>query len=343
MSLPVDSFSIAGGMFGKEAKDPSTFFPWTNRSCLKTVNARSAFYFLCRTLRPPTVWLPSFICPEMITAANTSSMPVAFYPIDRHLHVQNHEWVSNVQPKDVVLAVDYFGFEPPGMPWQALKNRRVWIVQDAAQSLLSEFSRPYADFILFSPRKHIGVPSGGILLSRDALPFSMEDLQPAPKTFSHAAERAFHQRTAYDGNLQTEWYSSYCAAEAIQPVGAYRMEIQTEQRLQSGFTLDKIRQSRRTNYSILLNALQNHALFKSLPDKVTPIGFPMYTMSRNRLRDQLWESRLYCPIHWHLEQAVPQQFEESHELSRRVITLLCDQRVSKDQLRQIISIVQESA
>ena len=72
--------------------------------------------------------------------------------------------LQGVRTGDAVLVVSYFG-NPIAPSWCTLSRQRpeiVWI-EDRAQALWPN-SNPMGSWVVYSPRKLIGVPDGGVLV-----------------------------------------------------------------------------------------------------------------------------------------------------------------------------------
>src|ERR1700690_3858236 len=108
--------NIIGGMyglelFGQEVTSAKAHEPaFLTQPHLLLATARSAFTLLARMLRPKTVWLPAYLCDVMLGAFSAHLMDVRFYPVDEHLGIAEEDWLSEIQPNDMVLFIDYFGF-----------------------------------------------------------------------------------------------------------------------------------------------------------------------------------------------------------------------------------------
>jgi len=53
----------------------------------------------------------------------------------------------------------------------------------------------------------------------------------------------------------------------------------------------------------------------------------------------LFDDNIYPPIHWNIDNIVPDEFEESHVLSHHIMTLPCDQRYGKNDMKRMAEIV----
>jgi dTDP-4-amino-4,6-dideoxygalactose transaminase len=339
MSYP-NKGNIMGGMFGLEKltynDQPQAHF--FQEPCLKLFNARSGINVLCQLLRPAKVWLPSYLCNSMVDAV-PKNVAIGFYAIDMALRVAELGWISGIKRGDLVLFIDYFGFDLHSEAMQEVRERKAWILQDAAQALLSTFTRPHADFILFSPKKTVGVPDGGILQSQCSEDFCSVKLKTAPAYAVQAVYDAFWMRTNFDYTGAGDWFNQYKTAEKMTPIGNFQMSRLSEALLRSGFDYIQIAQQRKANYRYLLEEVPNKGLFPFLPDTVTPLGFPIFCVNREQLQARLYAENIFCPVHWPLASAVPQAFKHSYKLSKKLLTLLCDHRYSVSLLNKITTIV----
>jgi dTDP-4-amino-4,6-dideoxygalactose transaminase len=333
-----------GGMFGLEKptciEQPQAHF--LQEPCLKLFNGRSGINVLCQLIRPKKVWLPAYLCHSMIDAV-PKNMTIDFYAVDMTLRVAEYEWISRVKRGDLVLFIDYFGFDLHAKVMQAVKERKAWILQDAAQALLSTFARPYADFILFSPKKTLGIVDGGILQSQCSEDFSSVKLNTAPVEAIRAFYDAFRMRTNFDQTGAGDWYSQYKTAESITPIGNFQMTPISEALLRYGFDYTQIAQRRKNNYQCLLDEIANKGLLPFLPEDVAPLGFPISCTNREQLNRKLYAENIFCPIHWPPAKIVPKTFKQAHKLNHKILTLLCDQRYTASQVYRVASIVKGGA
>lgn len=333
---------IMGGMFGSEGMDyieqPLPLF--LQEPCLKLINGRSGIQILCDLLGPRKVWMPSYLCHSM-TKAVPQRCSLEFFPINENLQIKNLDWLQAVSRGDLVLFIDYFGFNPNHEVMQAVKERGAWILQDAAQALLSTFERPFADFVLYSPRKTVGIPDGGILKSQCDVDFSDVLLKDPPPEFVLAATNVFWARTLFDRTGAGDWFSLYRMTESLNPIGGYRMTDLSLALLKNGFDYDQIARTRRSNYRALYESLSRVSLLGELFDNVVPLGFPIICSHREKLLSELYAQKIFCPVHWPLAGVVPEIFNGAHWLSQKILTVLCDQRLCESQINQLRRKVRE--
>lgn len=332
---------IIGGMFGLEVVPPpqasSPLF--LNGNSLLLANARSGIAILIELLTPAVVWMPSYYCGHVLGIVEERATAVRYYEVNYHLALPSLAWVEEVQVNDLVVMTDYFGFQcDPGCK-KLVKERGAWLLEDACQALLSEEVGLYADFVLFSPRKFLGVPDGGILVVNNDISDDISTLEKAPaewwlKAFTASALRGEFDRHGGD----RRWFELFQETEVTAPVGAFAMSELSRSLLQYSFDYRLIAERRVENYELLASQLGEFALLPVLPEGVVPMGFPIHITDRDRIRQIFFSHDIFPPVHWQIIGVVPEKFRESHRLSTDIMTLPCDQRYGEQDMERIINV-----
>lgn len=272
---------IIGGMFGLELSALEKFPAQTDNPPflagphLLLATARSAFTILARTLRPKTVWLPSYLCGVLMGAFPAHLMKVRFYPIDERLSIAEEDWLSEVQANDMVLFIDYFGFHSWDNWGVEARHRGAWVVEDAAQALLREYFSKQSHYVVFSPRKFAGIPEGGILLALNGAKLPEESLATSPALWWMEATRASILRAEYDRHGgERKWFEIFQKTEADAPLEPFRMSDLSLLILKHAVDWQRVSQQRRENFKFLASELRQLALFPELPNEVVPWGSP---------------------------------------------------------------------
>ncbi len=301
------------------------------------VTARSVVKLLVRALRPANVWVPSYICGVVIDAVREPGVRIRFYPVDESLNVASHDWLTQISPGDVAIFVDYFGFDSWATFGAAAKARGACIVEDACHAMLNEHFSPCSDYIFFSPRKFVGVPDGGIVITANNAQFPHSNLYPAPADWFLLALKASARRAEFDRfGGDRDWFEMFQSAESSGPREPCRMSDLSAALLQI-IDWAIIKKRRRRNYEFLLSKLSELAIFPDLPRDVVPLGFPIRVRNRDRVRRLLFNERIYPPVHWDIAELVPKEFAASHLLAREIMTLPCDQRYNAEDMRRIVA------
>ena len=335
--------SIIGGKFGLpmtiSMADQSPSFLEGNPILL--ANARSGIRLAVEHSRPPTVWLPSYCCGTMVAGADVPGTSIRFYAVDEHLTTQGEEMLSSVDPGDLAILVDYFGFATDAGLMAALMQAGVLVLHDRSQALLSDSPKVVADFVLYSPRKLIGVADGGILHARRRI--DRDGLAPIPADCFGPLFAAVLQRRDFDiGAGDRQWRALFAQGQAHMPIGRYAMSDLSSSLLHRAFDYEAIARRRRANYETLSARLARVALLPDLEPGSVPLGFPVIVSQRDRVRDHLFSHDIYPPVHWPLTGIVPEAFHESHFLATRIMTLPCDQRYAPADMEYIADCAEEA-
>ncbi len=302
-------------------------------------NARSALNRLLLHLQPAKVWLPAYLCPDLLMAL-PPGQNWEYYALDSDLKPARSELLQKIVPGELVLVIAYLGFAPDSNWLMQLRELGAKIVLDASQALYLKPSHAQ-DYLLYSPRKWGGLSDGGLLIGPDLPP------QPAPNNRPPPAWQKLHQAQVLrqefevqgqnNAALQAEWFGLFREAESEQPVGDWAMTAESQGRLKPLMRDPLIPFQRRKNYQRLLAELAEWALFPDLPSETVPLAFALCVQQRDALQSALAEKRIYCPIYWPLAGHVPLSFSESHSLSKIILALPCDQRYNEADMEKILA------
>jgi hypothetical protein len=336
--------SIIGGLFGLESAPQLQTLtpPFLSERDVFLVNARSGIWLLVNRLRPPQVWVPSYLCHTIAGAIDTNVTVLRFYEVDYDLKVRSNQWVSEVMSGDMVIFIDYFGFSYDRQLGVCVKEKGAWVIEDACQALLSSHVGILSDFVLFSLRKWIGVPDGGVL--RLPANFSLIDIPletPDASWWLKALHAAILRREFDDGLPTREWFRIFREAEDTAPTGPYAMSQLSRAIIEHSVDYAIIAEKRIQNYRTLLDRLAAYAIFPKIEPDVVPLGFPLRDAKRDAVRQALFERQMYPPVHWLIEDVVPPEYEGSHRLARQIMTLPCDQRYGPEDMERIADVFLE--
>jgi dTDP-4-amino-4,6-dideoxygalactose transaminase len=334
---------VIGGMFGlegiSEVKHSAPNF--LQNQNLFLVNARSGIRLLAELLSPPQIWMPSFLCNSILQAVKR--MNVRFYEVNYNLAVVSVEWFEDIEPGDLVILIDYFGFQFDSSVAPPLKEQGAWILEDASQALLTDKVGLSSDFVLFSPRKFLGVPDGGVLICNQKIKDGEIELDSPPAEWWFNALKASILRRDFDREgTNRRWIELFQQTETEQPIGFYVMSDFSQMLLRYAFDYAAIAQRRVENYRILAETLARIALYPTLSDQVVPLGFPIRVKDRDRVRQALFEHEIFPPIHWPIQNIVPDEFRESHRLADDIMTLPCDQRYDCSDIERMARLIRKT-
>lgn len=332
-----------GGFFelhepGEAADGPSVLEAWTaGRRYAAFANARSAFAALAAMTPEATIWLPAFMCLDLMDGL--PSERVRFYPVIEGFEPSLAIVEAEARAGDLLLLAAHFGL-PVAASVREFADRRndLRIVEDRAQAL-GPGPGSSGGYELYSPRKLLGVADGGVLVAPDA----MTPL-PAPTLQANAEElwRAPLLRHADPGGADNgRWHSANQAKEAAMRAGQEAITARSLAIL-SSTPIAGLAQRRLANWWALDARL---CAWSALPADPTapPLGYVLRLAPevRDRLLAALHVERIFAAVHWPAIAAAEADFPREAGWTRELVTLPCDHRYGEPEMSRIADLVME--
>lgn len=335
-----------GGFFGLELPVGGGFRQHWQLSdpCLAFANARSAFAALLEAVGGRPIWLPAYICPEF--AAVVPHDRLRWYPIEDDLSPCVPFLEHWVRSDDLVLGVDFFG-RPPNAAFLAFVagHPRILFVEDCAQAI--DTGQPaWGDWRLFSPRKLVGVPDGGLLVACSVRAETFVPSASVSPDFAEAVTWAMPQLSRFEDRdeLSNEiWHTLNQAKEAALTVSASRIS-RLSWELLGLFDVDTIGVARRRNFEVLAALLPELALLKEASPSFVPLGFPVCIPAGRRtpVREVLHRHRIFPSVHWEGLRSPAATFAREHTLADQLLTLPCDHRYGPADMERVAIVLREA-
>lgn len=325
-----------GGFFEAHAPSPaaggeSVLSVWTReRPYAAFVNARSAFAALAARRRDAAVWLPAFLCRDLLVPALAER--VRFYPVADDFAPELMGVEADAREGDIVLVVAYFGAPlAPEVRTFAARRPDLILVEDRAQALAAGPAVPGA-WTLHSPRKLLGVADGGLLVAP-------EGGEPPPACERADAEilwRAPLMRAADPQGLDNAaWHAANQAKEAAM---AASEESMTERSLAvlAETPLAALAASRLANWRQLDETLRHWSALPAAPT-APPLGYVLQVAPerRERLLSALHAERIFAAVHWPQIAGPAAAFPREARWARELITLPCDHRYGPGEMARV--------
>lgn len=332
--------ALIGGAFGLEPPGTGGLADlWRIEPHLAWENATSALAALVAQRAPGAVWMPGYLCAHMAAAVPAGRR--RFFPLTADL-APDTAALAALAPGDLVLAVNYFG-RAPGATWRAFvaANPQVTFVEDCAQAL-DPAAPPWGDWRLYSPRKLMGVPEGGLLVpvSDRAGVLSGPRLPHDP---AGATRRRLPMalRAAEPAN-NALWHPLFQAAENAGTVSDRAMDPAALAAL-AGVDPAPMIAARQANFARLYGRLATHALPGDPGHGFAPFGFPVLVPSarRDAVLGRLHGAGIFAAVHWRAL-AAPAGMTAEHALAARLITLPCDHRYGPAAMDRVAATFQEA-
>lgn len=331
-----------GGFFERHEPDDDAAGPdlvqaWTEgRPHAAFVNARSAFAALAAAHPQATVWLPAYLCGDLIQPAYADR--VRFYPVTEGFSPELTP-LQAAKAGDMVLLAAYFGL-PVAPAARAFAPGRpdLCFVEDRAQAL-DPGPGVAGAWRLYSPRKLLGVADGGLLIapSEDAvLP------KPSGKPDATALWLAAVLRHADPaGRDNAQWHAANQAKEAAM---AATDEAITPRSLSilKRTSLRSLAAPRLRNWQALNRRLRAWSALPADPSS-PPLGYVLRLDSNRRdgLLRALHARRIFAAVHWPAIAAPGSDFPREAAWTRELITLPCDHRYGAAEMARIAAVVED--
>jgi len=307
-----------GGYFAlEEAAVPNRLY----ESALGFQSARAAFSALLAAGKPERVWMPRYICDAMLSPLRNAGITTCFYDLNESLGIASK---IGLRSQEWLLYVNYFGICDAVEQEILQQFDPEQVVLDHAQALLSTPKDCLAT--IYSPRKFLGVPDGGLLFSRLAVSLPMQVDQGSVERCRHLLLRA-------DGQL-AEGYVAFKQSEASLVDTDPRVISALSRRMINNSDIYLMALRRRRNFDTL------HAHFGALnrlviPANVTaPLCYPLlldYPINRSRLADQ----GIFIPTYWQEVLGRCDALTVEQKLTLNCLALPCDQRYEIEDIERL--------
>ena len=316
-----------GGFFELELPSKGSLY---HDRALALANGRVCFKVLLDCVKPTKVYLPFYCCDSLILPLQEAEIPFEFYAINSAFDPIG---IPLLGDSELFLYINYFGLKTQtGRKLSKLLGQQ--LVVDNSHAF---FEESYGISWAFnSVRKFFGVPDGGFLFS----PQYLEDnYKPNPHIITeHLWLRLFGKQE--DAN---EYYYQNEAAQTLEVKG---MSNLTKQILYSVKFIDVAR-ARKKYFKVLDRVLgpmnQLPATLLNLVHDAVPFCYPF---SSDKMIDKgiFHDQKVFIPNLW--EDVLKRNTEGyafEKKMSRNLIALPIDHRLTEDDLHRLIELVLQIA
>ena len=312
-----------GGYFSLE-------LPWHeeyHKEALRLNTGRNSLQYILRAQGYRKVYIPYYTCEVILEPFQKTGTGYAFYQIDFDFELAEEVCL---QDGEAILYTNYFGLKQRYVERLAEKYGSQLIV-DNTQAF---YAQPVCGIDTFyTCRKFFGVPDGAYLYTDKLLDVELEqDISYDRMTF--LTKRIDLGAEAGYADFREESHGL-----VGQPIK--RMSKLTE-RLMLSINYQAVAIRRRENYHQLHQELKKSNLLPfPLEDDVVPMAYP-YLTEQEGLREHLIANKIYVAKYWPnvLEWAENKRIE--NKLTSSLVPLPIDQRYGNEEMKYIISKIQET-
>lgn len=310
-------------------------------------SGRAALYSILQSLKNRDirkVLLPDYLCSTIVTTVSTAQLKYAFYRLNESLLPDIEDVKTKVDENTAILIINYFGMQNLSDSLSAIKRLscNIPIIVDDVQALKSYLNSESTDidYSFTSLRKWLPVPDGGLVRSKRndtetpdgvnsfwikklnglVLKSLRENLKGMDEVYLHLLE---------EGENKID-----------QSLSARGSEVTNLVFDRTDF--DIVFSKRKYNASFILSGLKDIGIKPVISPRHDSVPFfiPIILENRDTIRKELFKHNIFCPVHWPLNGLRLERgaFMAEHELS-----IIIDQRYSKDDMRRIISVLEQIA
>lgn len=299
---------------------------WKNDRSYGFNSGRNALgaYLLKADIRK--IYLPSYICPDVLEPLNNFSVDYDFYNINQQLESDffDHE---KSEPGASIIYVNYFGVKDDYI--KKITSQHHNVIIDNTQAYYSVFDKAIASFN--SCRKFFGVPDGGFLNLKNNIEIDIMEfpIDKSTSRFRYLLERFENEPEAgYPYYVETE--------NSLSNLPIMRMSILTCT-LISQMPFEEFRMKRTANFKHVHKKLRNHnALSLNQDDIAGPMVYPFLHHDGKRLKEMLIKERIFVPTFWPgFEEKLPITSTDSY-LRENIVPLPIDQRYGEKEMERVI-------
>ncbi|TCV94954.1 hypothetical protein EC912_103447 [Luteibacter rhizovicinus] len=285
-------------------------------------SARDAMAAYFEAIAPRRIWMPHFICESAVEAV-LGIAPMERYPLNESFAPESD---LDVTPDDVIVIVDYFGLCGSAVTQAAAAYSHAHVLIDASQSL---FFPPIPGISLVtSPRKFVGVPDGGFLLTETTV-------TPPLKADELASIMRCQPLLLRAAGLREEGYARFRETERTLEITQPHAMSQLTHGLLAGIDFNAVAHQRRSNFDFLAEQLGHLVPAGLMPNRSSvPLCFPVHARNPAGTRESLRSQGVFSPHYWP-GVAIPPRDASGEMLAHGIVCLPCDQRYDKEDMISI--------
>lgn len=319
--------NVIGGYFELAERERGEF-PHAGGVLLNT--GRNGLELILRTIGPICkVYLPLYTCEAVMEPIAKLGIPYQFYRINERLEIAEE---LSLQEGEYLIANNYFGIKDAYMRELAAKYKDR-LIADCTQAFLSKPMPGIMSF--YSCRKFVGVADGGVAYPRKNVELPYQIFDGEDPTGDHDSHLYTRKQYGAEAGFK-EFQENSCKLDN-QPIRT--MSHKTFDILEH-IDYDKVAAKRVENFRILNDALGKKNQL-NLSEGNIPMVYPYWVPNGSNLRAKLISNKIFCAQYWPNVYQWSRKGELEYDVAENLIAIPCDQRYGKENLKIIISKINE--
>ena len=318
----MNSFDSIGGYPELELPVREDLFP----DAILLNSGRACLEYILRADKPKRLFLPKFSCDVLLEPAKGLSLDIEFYSVDENLELSAP---VNIGEEDYLLYINYFGLKDKYCQRLSRQYEDKLII-DCSQALFYKNEGP--SHIFYSPRKLVGVPDGGALIS------SLRLDRALPIATSY--QRAGYLMKRIDLGAEASYGEFRASEESLSSEPLQGMSRLTR-RLLGNIELEEVKARRRDNFDFLHKHLGQLNQVEFITQEGTPLSYPFWAEDGEKLRTRLSQAKVFTPAYWPNVTEWADEAELEFKMAKQVVHLPVDQRYDQLDMRRVVKLVRE--
>lgn len=306
-----------GGFLELEIKSGQSY----HELALAINSGRNALKYLLLSIKPKLIYLPRYICEDVVVAVSELSIPIEFYSIDSDFYPTS---IPILNTDDYFLYINYFGIQTNNV--QNLSRKLNNVIIDNTQAFFTLPIKAIGTF--YSSRKFFGVPDGGYLYS-DRISTDELNTDESFDAFRHLLKRI-------DLGPAKAYADFKINEERINKLPIRKMSVLT-QRILSSVDYKEVREKRQRNFNSLHETLGliNEIDLEDASSE-SPICYPLILSVKN-LRNRFVENGILVPKYWPNLEGKLEEDSFENKLTNFLFPLPIDQRYGASDMTEVLN------
>lgn len=311
----------------------------------KYSSGRSALYYILLDAQKrygiTTVYLPDYLCLSVVVAAEKSQMKVVFYPLNDQLEIDTNKFPLKDNDKAAVLLINYFGLKNLQLQVELVRSisKNTIVIEDDVQAFY-EFrkSELNADYKFTSLRKTVACPDGGLVKTANELQIVAETNKFHQFKLAGSILKSFRKPEYYDDDVYLHLFEkgeNHIDNEIAMGMSQISQEVVTKT------DFERIAYIRLRNTRQILDGLNTLGVSTILPvpeDKI-PLFVPIWLDDRNKVRRQMFQQQIFCPVHWPFE---GMKVQKGADMAEHEMSIIIDQRYTNKDMDFILTTLEKA-
>lgn len=311
----------------------------------KYSSGRSALYYILLDVQKrygiSTVYLPDYLCSSVVIAAQKSQMKVVFYNLNDQLEIDEERFPMQSEAKFAVLLINYFGLKNLEQQVTFVRSlgENAIVIEDDVQAFY-EFQKQelIADYKFTSLRKTFACTDGGLVKAHNELAVVADGNKFHQYKLAGSILKSLRKPEYYDDDVYLYLFEkgeSQIDDEIVMGMSQMAQEIIVKN------DLERIACIRRRNAKQILEGLKTLGVRTILPvpGEKTPLFIPIWLDDRNKVRKQMFQQQVFCPVHWPLE---GMNVWKGGELAEHEMSIIIDQRYTNKDMYFILNVLESA-